>query len=459
MTDFLPASTAAALPATDRFHPESTVTGPATAILIQASISPNTRRAYRGALEKLEAWLDGRSLDDGALADWITHLHGRGLSASTAALAVAAVRFRARMSGMENPVGPITGRTLAGIRRSSIGRGRGQVAGVTWEEADRAVEHAMQERTLRGIRDAALVSVASDALLRVSEVVAVNLEDIERDPDGSAVLQIRRSKTDQEGAGAACYLGQRTVEVLDAWLEMAGIGKGPDGEVEETEKAVFRSVRKGGTVGERLSSRSARSIVTRRCGSGMERVSGHSLRVGSAISLARAGASLVELQQAGRWKSPEMPARYTRGESARRGAVARLRHGRDNGRRRAITDHRNADIVVHEARKESGGDSGGGSIAGPGLTPEIRSNGVKASNAVTRREACLAGFAPGAQESASDRVTGNVLVSRADVKFAGGAASDAGNGSPCRWPGCCRMAWCGWFGSIQPNERNQCEER
>ena len=57
------------------------------------------------------------------------------------------------------------------------------------------------------------------------------------------------------------------------------------------------------------------------------RVSGHSLRVGSAQSLASAGASVVEMQQAGRWQSPSMPGMYARGQLASRGAVARLRYG------------------------------------------------------------------------------------------------------------------------------------
>ena len=262
------------------------------------------------------------------------------------------------MSGQEDPAGPVTARTLAGIRRSSAGRGRGQVAGVIWEEADRVVEEAMRENTLRGLRDAALIAVASDALLRVGEVVAINAEDIERDPDGSAVLLIRRSKSDQEGTGATCYLGPRTVAVLDAWMESAGIGKGLDGEAE----GIFRSVRKGGAIGGRLSDRSARAIITRRCGDSVTgRVSGHSLRVGSAISLARAGATLVELQQAGRWKSPDMPARYTRGETARSGPVARLRHGQENGRRPAAADHPDVeDLPVPASQeKENGKETAG----------------------------------------------------------------------------------------------------
>ncbi len=57
------------------------------------------------------------------------------------------------------------------------------------------------------------------------------------------------------------------------------------------------------------------------------RISGHSLRVGTAQSLAREGAGEVEMQTMGRWKSPTMPALYARKQLARRGAVARLRYG------------------------------------------------------------------------------------------------------------------------------------
>ena len=97
------------------------------------------------------------------------------------------------------------------------------------------------------------------------------------------------------------------------------------------------------------------------------------------MSLARAGASLVELQQAGRWKSPEMPARYTRGESARRGPVARLRHGQEGERRREAGDGPDicngipAGLLADATRnveKEPRPDDG--------LTPGIRVNGNKA---------------------------------------------------------------------------------
>ena len=78
-----------------------------------------------------------------------------------------------------------------------------------------------------------------------------------------------------------------------------------------------------------LGVRSIRRIITRRAADAgiVGGVSGHSLRVGAAQSLTAAGAGLVELQQAGDWKAPHMPAHYARHLSAARGAVARLRYG------------------------------------------------------------------------------------------------------------------------------------
>ena len=178
-----------------------------------------------------------------------------------------------------------------------------------------APEMAEQVGDLSGLRDAAIVAVASDALLRASEIAALDVADVSL-AEQTAV--IRRSKTDQEGA--VQFLGKPTVERIRTWLRASGLAAG----------ALFRAVNKSGRVyGERLTARSIRSIITRRArAAGVEgRVSGHSLRVGSAQSLATAGASLVEMQVAGRWESPNMPGHYAQGQLARQGAVARLRYG------------------------------------------------------------------------------------------------------------------------------------
>ena len=64
--------------------------------LAAASLSPNTRRAYAGALRRLDAWLDRRDLDDVTLALYLAGLHDAGRAPASAALAVAAAGFRAR---------------------------------------------------------------------------------------------------------------------------------------------------------------------------------------------------------------------------------------------------------------------------------------------------------------------------------------------------------------------------
>ena len=63
----------------------------------------------------------------------------------------------------------------------------------------------------------------------------------------------------------------------------------------------------------------------------MKIISGRFLRVGSAVSLARAGASVVEMQEVGGWKSPQMLAHSARVKEAARGAVTRFGYGK--GRR------------------------------------------------------------------------------------------------------------------------------
>ena len=52
------------------------------------------------------------------------------------------------------------------------------------------------------------------------------------------------------------------------------------------------------------------------------------LRVGSAVSLAQAGATVVDMQVTGRWKSSQMPAHYANAELAERGAIARFKNGK-----------------------------------------------------------------------------------------------------------------------------------
>lgn len=133
----------------------------------------------------------------------------------------------------------------------------------------------------RGLRDSAMIRLMSDCLLRISEIVAVNVEDFEKQ-----TLILRQSKTDPEGAEAALYVTADTRRVVKRYLKRAEIVEG----------AVFRRIRRGGHIGqERLTDFSARRIIQQRAkAAGVDGfIAGHSLRVGSAVSLAQAGASVT----------------------------------------------------------------------------------------------------------------------------------------------------------------------
>ncbi|MDE2900580.1 MAG: tyrosine-type recombinase/integrase [Chloroflexota bacterium] len=297
-----------------------------------AAMAENTRKTYVGQLRRYRSWLVGRPPTDRLLAGYLGVMYDRGLAPPSAATAVAAVKRAALESARdgyeiaEPPAGPLAARRLERFRREGTGRGRGQAGPLRWKDADDMCKRAEAEDDPRGIRDAALIGVISSALLRIAEASALDAGDVSFQEDGSAHIEIRRSKsvsrvreTDQHGDGEVGYVARAAAARLREWMDTAGIESGP----------LFRPV-PGCRIGEtRLGAAAIRAVIKRRAKQAgiTGRVSGHSLRVGAAQSLVEKGASLVDLQVAGRWKSPSMPAYYVRNQEASRGAVARLREG------------------------------------------------------------------------------------------------------------------------------------
>jgi len=141
---------------------------------------------------------------------------------------------------------------------------------------------------LRGRRDAALLLVGFAAALRRSELAALTVGDVGVDADGLRV-RVRRSKSDQEGAGAVLgiHYGSDSqtcpVRALRSWLLESGITQG----------ALFRGItRSGRLLGHALSPRTVARVVKARAeaaGLDPRAYSGHSLRAGFATQAARAG--------------------------------------------------------------------------------------------------------------------------------------------------------------------------
>ncbi|MYG00020.1 tyrosine-type recombinase/integrase [Candidatus Poribacteria bacterium] len=282
------------------------------------ALSPNSRRAYQLSWRQLNEFLStkGETLDnftDTQLAAYLSTLDAKGIAPSTLSVNLAAVKwYFSNVKGKDIQF-PISQKRLKTIRRDSKGRGRGQVDALIWTDVERVCAFAESNGSIMGYRDSAMIRLMSDCLLRVSEVVAVNCGHFKQN-----TLIVQRSKTDQQGEGVALYVTSDTRDVISKYREKAGITRG----------ALFRPIRRGGHIQtSRLTDVSARRIIKERAAdAGVNGfISGHSLRVGSAVSLAKAGASVVDLQVAGRWKNSQMPAHYARAEMAERGAIARYK--------------------------------------------------------------------------------------------------------------------------------------
>lgn len=189
----------------------------------------------------------------------------------------------------------------------------------TPERLHRRVCETHRDIPLIALRNAALVAVAYDTLLRRSELVSLYINDLEKGADGAGTVLVRRSKADQEGEGAIKYLAPDTMAHIDAWLTAAELTSGP----------LFRPLTKGGrpgkiALGDAEVSRVFRDLATA-SGLKLPRLpSGHSTRVGATQDMFAAGFELLEVMQAGSWKTPAMPARYGERLRAQRGAARKL---------------------------------------------------------------------------------------------------------------------------------------
>jgi site-specific recombinase XerD len=282
----------------------------------------NTLRSYRTGWQHFVTWCAAHALQalPATPQTLVLYLTARAeqVTPSTLASRVAAIRFSHQQSGYESPTThPIVRDVLSGIRRMQ-GTRPAQVHGLTRDLLTRLL--LATGESLRDRRNRALVAVAYDLLGRRSELVALAVEDLERAPDGSATVLIRRSKTDPEGAGVPLYLAPDTMTYVEVWLRAAGITTG----------LVFRALTKGGRVRERLSADAVARVfkqmaqVAGLAPQVVQGIAGHSARVGAAQDMAIHGIDLAGIMQAGRWKTPQMAGRYIERITARRGAAAQL---------------------------------------------------------------------------------------------------------------------------------------
>jgi integrase len=283
---------------------------------LEASASKNTQRAYRADWSIFAGWCEqeGRCAmpaSPATVAGFLVSESKVGRSVNTLRRRLATIS-KAHKSQVESPTptsSELVKSTFQGIERQrSEGPGKG-ASPIGPGHVLRMVQTT--PRTTTGLRDRAAVLLALTTGARRSELVALQVEDIDwTDPRGIVVL-IRKSKTDQTGEGREVSVTRGRnpetcpVRTLRAYLEAAGIEEGP----------VFRSIDRHGNVGDGMTGRAFAGMVKRaaeRAGMDPSKVSPHGFRAGHVSARFTAGDGAASIMDSTGHKSVAMVKRYDR---------------------------------------------------------------------------------------------------------------------------------------------------
>jgi len=213
---------------------------------------------------------------------------------------------------------------LEGIARDKGTRPRGKAAAAGPDVLRLMLATRPSPATPLGARDRALLLVGFGAALRRSELAGLRLGDVTPVPGRGLRVLVRRSKTDQRGAGQEVAVWANPKEAgfcplaaLETWLAFRR--KGPDitGGASDGERPLFVGMSKAGRLSASgLSDKAVWRLVKGAAQAagieGWERFSGHSLRAGLATAAGEAGADLAQVMRQTRHRSADVALGYLR---------------------------------------------------------------------------------------------------------------------------------------------------
>ncbi len=272
---------------------------------LEASLSPNTLRAYKSDLRMFIGWGAAIPSCPDELASYLAE-QASWLSPYTLTRRLSAIRRAHKSMGLPDPSNHAMVRgVVKGIWRRH-GKAQRQARPLLLNELHQMLP-AMLGR--KGVRDRALTLIGFRAALRRSELCDLDVEDIAVSDEG-VLLHVRHSKTDQQAKGRIIAVpfaksGPCAVHALLAWLDASDVESG----------AVFQAVDRWGALNGRLSPQSIGTIIcgyARAVGLDACGLSAHSLRAGFVTTAAKAGASIHAIQRQTGHQSIEMVYRYVR---------------------------------------------------------------------------------------------------------------------------------------------------
>ncbi|MFN7192782.1 MAG: site-specific integrase [Rhodospirillales bacterium] len=277
-----------------------------------AAYAKNTQRAYDRAWSRFCAWaglVDPVPLPVPLeiVQGYLTHLADTK-SLSTVDLAAAAISAFHDLAGHPIALHELW-RARRGIRNTLGTAAKRKAPPLRTDQIAKMLDVCGSDKI--GVRDRAILALGFSAGLRRSEIANLTIDDVEIDGQKMR-LRIRRSKSDQAGAGAELVI-ERTprsdfcaVAAVEAWIKEAQIFEG----------ALFRAVNKWGHLNHsQISGEAIRSIVRNRAiEAGLKRddFRAHSLRAGLATSAFDLGISLQAVSKRLRHKNPRTTQGYDR---------------------------------------------------------------------------------------------------------------------------------------------------
>jgi len=266
----------------------------------RGSRSERTLSAYRSDWADFTTWcatvgLEALPAAPGTVAGYLAELADppddrAPLAMSTIERRVAALGEAHKSAAHQNPCAdPLVKQVMKGIRRQIGVAPKNRKSGLSTADV-RAIVTNLDGNKMIDVRDRALLLVGFATALRRSELVALDVEDVENHQEG-VIVHKRRSKTDQEAAGERIEVayGEHPftcpVRAYRVWIDEAAITTGP----------VFRSVNRHGTVSERrLGAQSVAGVIKKHVtglGYSSADFAGHSLRRGFSTEASRNGAT------------------------------------------------------------------------------------------------------------------------------------------------------------------------
>lgn len=258
-------------------------------LVVERGLSDNTVQAYRRDLLRYQEYLGSRGI--GSLAEvtrvdveeFRRHLDHIGLAPASVTRCVVAVRNLHRIAVGS---GQVQADVTAGMSPGT--RSRRLPKALSMDQVESLLA-APDTSTVEGLRDAALLELLYGTGARVSEVCALDVDDIRPvldDPD----LGLRLiGKGDKE---RIVPLGSYAAKAVDAWLIR---GRPAWAEIGNGEHALLLNTR-----GRRLSRQSAWAVIRRAgeaAGLDVEHLSPHSLRHSYATHLLDGGADVRVVQE------------------------------------------------------------------------------------------------------------------------------------------------------------------